>query len=180
MVCVGMRPAKRGATLRPSVLPLTAILALVAGMIALFPASGGEPREIDYSRELAEATQRARYDVYAPETLGPGWRATDAQFFMHNGRARWHLGFVTPSGAQVGLDQSDGSPFPFVDLVTGGGAPVGDIMIGGQAWSKRVHEDRDLRSLVLERADSAVVISGKTDFPELVALAVWLKGPLWR
>lgn len=177
MACVDTRRALRGATLRAAVLPTAAVFALVVGMIALFPAPDGELREIDYSEELAEATQRAPYDVYAPGTLGPGWRATDAQFFTHSGRARWHLGFVTPSGAQVGLDQSDGSRFPFVDLVTGGGGPVGDVMIGGQAWSKRVHEDRGLRALVLERADSAVVISGKTDFPELVALVVWLKGP---
>lgn len=147
------------------------VVVIAAAVLLLTPRTNQAVRPVDYAGELATARAVAPYAVVVPVGLGPGWTPASVKFTRSDGASRWHLGLITPAGDTVGLEQSDGNRAEFVDLQTGRGRPDGVIEVNSQAWSKRYSASRNLRSLILDRADSVIVVAGITDYETLAELA---------
>ena len=87
------------------------IVLLLIGAIALItlrPPGGDGIRVVEYGTELASARVAAPYPVLAPSGLD-GYRATSVRFAATDDGTVWHLGYVSPLGEYVGLDQTDGA-----------------------------------------------------------------------
>jgi hypothetical protein len=153
---------------------LLVVLAVAAATVLLTPRTNDTIRPVDYTDELAEARAAAPYPVLVPVGLGRGWTPTSVMFTRYQGASRWHLGLVTPDGDTVGVEQSDGDRDEFVDLLTGNGRPDGVLEVGTLVWSKRFSPSRNLRALVLDSADSVVVVAGMTSYDTLAELALAL------
>jgi hypothetical protein len=147
------------------------VAVIAAAVLLLTPRTNQAVRPVDYAGELATARAVAPYTVAVPVGLDPGWTPASVKFTRHHGASRWHLGLITPGGDTVGLEQSDGNRSEFVDLQTGRGRPDGVIEVNSEAWSKRYSASRNLRSLILERADSVIIVAGITDYATLAELA---------
>jgi hypothetical protein len=147
------------------------VLAIIAAVLLLTPRTNDVVRPASYSDQLAMARAVAPYKVVIPVGLGPGWTVTSAQFSRYHGASRWHLGLITPGGDTVGVEQSNGDQDEFVDLQTGNGRQEGVLEVNSGLWSKQFAPGRGLRSLVLDRGDSVVVVAGLTEYSVLTELA---------
>lgn len=84
------------------------VIVLAAGVIWIFiPHDDGEPdvKRVDYRVELLTAQRAASYPVAAPEGLSEDWKPTSVRFRGDDSDA-WHLGFRTPDGEYVAVEQS--------------------------------------------------------------------------
>ena len=81
---------------------LGAILLVLFALGRLLTVTPDEPtRPVDY-RSAAESSRTvATFDLYAPESLPKGWRATSVRFEPDS----WHLGVLTADDDYVGLEQ---------------------------------------------------------------------------
>ncbi len=150
------------------------VVGLVGAIVLVTPRTNDAIRAVDYADELAAARATAPYNILVPVGLGPGWTPTSAKFTTYRGASRWHLGYIAPTGDTVGLEQSDGDHDEFIDLLTGNGRPDGVLRVGTLYWSKHYSHGRDLRALVLERADAVVVVAGMASYETLAELALAL------
>ncbi len=72
--------------------------------------------------------------LYAPDALPDGWRATSATYQGGN-QPRWRLGLLTDSGKFVGLEETYESAGDVVERVVDENASQGpDVTINGTTW----------------------------------------------
>jgi hypothetical protein len=85
----------------------------------------------------------------------------------------WHLGFLTPSEAYVGLEQTDGEFAPAVGKLLEDLRPTRSVDVAGQRW--QVHEG-DGRDAALVRTGTGVttVVVGSAGIEELTTFAAAL------
>lgn len=172
---------RRGPTTVPDMLRSMAVVLALIGAVALItfrPTNGEEVRVVDYAGALASARVAAPYAVLAPGGL-EGYRATSVRYTSTDEGTVWHLGFVSPLGEYVGVDQTDGAADRFVDDLTEGAAPVGGtsgaIELGGRTW-QRFDQGGDtdgerIRGLVATDDEATTLVSGTAGWPELEAMA---------
>jgi len=150
---------------------MAVVLLLVGGLVFFTVRTSGTTDpviEVDYSAGLAAARLDAPYDLLAPIGL-EGYRATSVRYDDEAGATVWHLGFVTPAEAYIGLDQTDGPREEFVtDLTEGAGATGQMVTIGGAQWERydggtRGPEDQ-VRGLVRMDGTVTVLVSGTADW----------------
>ncbi|MEJ7726662.1 MAG: DUF4245 domain-containing protein [Actinomycetes bacterium] len=160
------------------------IVLLLIGAIALItlrPPGGDGIRVVEYGTELASARVAAPYPVLAPSGLD-GYRATSVRFAATADGTVWHLGYVTPLGEYVGLDQTDGAAGGFVDDLTEGaealGGSNGSVDLGGRAWDRYDgggdQDGERVRGLVSQGDGATALVSGTAEWPELEAMAAAL------
>jgi len=128
-------------------------------------------RVIDYSGDLAAARTHAPYHVLAPVGLTEGWRATSVRYATKDGATMWHLGFISPGGEYVGIEQSDGSAQLWIRQQTHGGRPEATVPVNGEQWTMRYHADKKLRSLAITEDGVTTVVAGIASLPTLTELA---------
>jgi len=131
---------------------------------------------MDYSEQLKEARQVARYDVLAPVGLGGGWKATSARNDSAGAAVTWHIGFVTPDGSYAAVEQSDGPAPAFLDEFVAGATRSADVTISGAAWERLEGGRPELRALVLRGHGVTTLVTGSASLAELRALAGALRG----
>ncbi|MFI8190998.1 DUF4245 domain-containing protein [Streptomyces sp. NPDC085946] len=150
-----------------------AVIMLAAGVMYLFiPHDDSEPelKRVDYRVELLTARRAASYPVAAPEGLPQSWKATSVRFRGDDFDA-WHLGFHSPKGQYVGVEQSTAKPAVFVDEATQGARETDATQrIDGRTWKRYEGERYD--ALVLQGTEgSTTVVTGSASFAELTAMA---------
>ncbi|MEV5430101.1 DUF4245 domain-containing protein [Streptomyces sp. NPDC052701] len=154
-----------------------AVIMIAAGVMYLFiPHDDSEPelKRVDYRVELLTARRAASYPVAAPEGLPQSWKATSVRFRGDDFDA-WHLGFHSPGGKYVGVEQSTEKPAVFVDEATQG-AEETDVTqrIDGRTWQRYEGERYD--ALVLRGTEgSTTVVTGSASFEELTRMAEALR-----
>ena len=129
-------------------------------------------REIDFTGPLMQARNTASYDVLGPVGLSDQWRATSVRHPSEDGGVTWHVGFVTPSGAYAGLEQSDGPPADeFVDRFAEGSRATDEVRIGDRTWRRREGGEPEPRAFVVRTDTSTIVVAGTAEWAELEELA---------
>jgi hypothetical protein len=154
---------------------LIAVLVATAYACGQLMSSDPEPRvrTIDYSDDLAAARDLAPYTVLSPRGLSDGWRATSVDLEETDEEVTWHLGYLTPSEAYVGLEQTDGEFAPAVGKLLEDLRPTRSVDVAGQRW--QVHEG-DGRDAALVRTGTGVttVVVGSAGIEELTTFAAAL------
>jgi hypothetical protein len=152
------------------------LIGIVAGFIYLFiPNDDSEPpsKRVDYRVELLTARRAAAYPVAAPEGLPEEWKATSVRFRGDDFDA-WHLGFHTPGGEYVAIEQSTQKPVTFIEEASQGAEETSATQrIGEQTW--RRYEGTKYDALVLEEEGSTTVVTGTASFGQLTKMAEALK-----
>ncbi len=142
---------------------LIVLLAVIAGVTVLSALNHQDPPDpvqaVDYTREASYARTQASFDLVAPRSLPPGWKATTVRF-TDGVRQHWHLGFLTAAGRYVGLEQAD-SPVrsmleAYVDQEPSRGRPV---TIGAATWATYTDAGGDL-SLVRRAGRTTTLVVG--------------------
>ncbi|WP_181807481.1 DUF4245 domain-containing protein [Streptomyces shenzhenensis] len=163
-------------TVRDMILSL-ALIGLAAGFIYLLvPHDDHAPdiQRVDYRVELLTARRSASYPVAAPQGLPGTWKATSVRFQGENGD-RWHLGYQTPDGQYVQVEQSTQKRADFIDDATqGASATKTTEKIGDRSWTHYTGGRYD--ALVLDgTTGSTTVVAGTASFTELTKMAAALK-----
>ncbi|MEU9247213.1 DUF4245 domain-containing protein [Streptomyces shenzhenensis] len=163
-------------TVRDMILSL-ALIGLAAGFIYLLvPHDDHAPdiQRVDYRVELLTARRAASYPVAAPQGLPGTWKATSVRFQGENGD-RWHLGYQTPDGQYVQVEQSTQKRADFIDDATqGASATKTTEKIGDRSWTHYTGGRYD--ALVLDATTgSTTVVAGTASFAELTKMAAALK-----
>ncbi|CAL9570069.1 hypothetical protein SUDANB176_04821 [Streptomyces sp. enrichment culture] len=159
-------------TARDMILSL-GLIGLVAGVVWLFIPHDDSPpdlKRVDYRVDLLTARRAASYPVAAPEGLPEAWKPTSVRFRGDEGDA-WHLGYQTPDGQYVAVEQSTQKRPVFIEDATQGAEKTGVTQqIGGRTWTR--YEGGHYDALVLEGADgSTTVVTGTASFGQLTKMA---------
>ncbi|MER6686566.1 MULTISPECIES: DUF4245 domain-containing protein [Streptomyces] len=167
----------RQKTARDMILSLVVIA--IAGLVVYFIAiphddHAPELKRVDYRVELITARRAASYPVAAPEGLPSTWKATSVRF-QGEKSDRWHLGFQTPDGQYVQVEQSTQKPADFIDQASqGASATERTEEIGGRTWTRYSGGRYD--ALVLkDTPGSTTVVAGTGSPEELRTMAAALK-----
>ncbi|MDT0400588.1 MULTISPECIES: DUF4245 domain-containing protein [Streptomyces] len=153
------------------------LIVLAAGVIWLFiPHEDGEPdiKRVDYRVDLLTARRAASYPVAAPEGLPEAWKPTSVRYKGAESEA-WHLGYRTPEGEYVAVEQSTGKRSAFIEDKTQGAEKTDATQrIDGRTWTR--YEGDHYDALVLEGTDGATtVVTGTASPGELTAMAEALR-----
>lgn len=171
----GVAGTKGTKTIRDMVLSLVVIGAAVAGIYVFVPHDDtAKPvKRVNYEVELATAKRAAAYPVLAPQGLGKDWKPTTVRF---NGAEQdhWHLGFHSPDGKYVAVEQSTEKARVFIDQVTRGAEESGRReQLGGDTWTR--YQGPTYDALVRADKGATTVITGSASFRELAEMAQALK-----
>ncbi|MEV6944100.1 DUF4245 domain-containing protein [Streptomyces sp. NPDC051172] len=162
-------------TVRDMVLSL-GLIGIAAALIYVFIPHDDSPPElprVDYRVELLTARRAAAYPVAAPEGLSKDWKATSVRFQGDQFDA-WHLGFHTPDGQYVQIEQSTQKPSTFIDQATqGSNATKATEEIAGRTWTRYTGGRYD--ALVLPGKGATTVVAGTGSFQQLTEMAQALK-----
>ncbi|MEV5960051.1 DUF4245 domain-containing protein [Streptomyces sp. NPDC051987] len=163
-------------TVRDMILSL-ALIGLAAGFIYLLvPHDDHAPdiQRVDYRVELLTARRAASYPVAAPQGLPSAWKATSVRFQGEEGD-RWHLGYQTPDGQYVQVEQSTQKRADFIDDASqGASATKTTEKIGDRTWTHYTGGRYD--ALVLDgTTGSTTVVAGTASFAELTKMAAALQ-----
>ncbi|WP_316779471.1 DUF4245 domain-containing protein [Streptomyces sasae] len=163
-------------TVRDMILSL-ALIGLAAGFIYLLvPHDDHSPDlpRVDYRVELLTARRAASYPVAAPEGLSGAWKATSVRF-QGEGGDRWHLGYQTPDGQYVQIEQSTQKRADFIDDASQGATATKTTeKIGDRTWTHYTGGRYD--ALVLDNTPgSTTVVAGTASFAQLTKMAAALR-----
>ncbi|MFG2119371.1 DUF4245 domain-containing protein [Streptomyces sp. NPDC048710] len=164
-------------TARDMILSL-GLIGIAAAVIYLFvPHDDHAPdlKRVDYRVELLTARRAASYPVAAPEGLPKTWKATSVRY-QGEDSDRWHLGFQTPDGQYVQVEQSTQKKrADFIDQAgQGASATKRTEKIGDRTWTRYTGGRYD--ALVLEGTPgSTTVVAGTASFDQLTTMAAALK-----
>ncbi|GGW31930.1 hypothetical protein GCM10010503_04570 [Streptomyces lucensis JCM 4490] len=131
-------------------------------------------KRVDYRIELLTARRAADYPVAAPEGLPSTWKATSVRF-QGDKSNRWHLGFQTPDGQYVQVEQSARKPSEFIEQASqGASATERTETAGDRTWTRYTGGRYD--ALVLRGpSGSTTVVAGTASFDDLKTMAAALR-----
>ncbi|MDH6699114.1 DUF4245 domain-containing protein [Streptomyces griseoviridis] len=163
-------------TVRDMILSL-ALIGVAAAVIYVFVPhdDGGEPdvKRVDYRVELLTARRAAAYPVAAPQGLSEEWKPTSVRFSGADSDA-WHLGFRTPDGQYVQIEQSTQKPSKFIDTASQGSKETKVTQeIDGATWTRYTGGRYD--ALVRSDEGATTVVAGTGSFEQLTEMAKALK-----
>jgi len=134
----------------------------------------GAVRSVDYARTAEYARAQASFDVLAPTTLPPEWRATSTSYLPPPGE-RWHLGLLTGSQEYVGLEQARHSVASMVEeYVDPEATREGTVRVGGATWRVYADEGGD-RALVRREGELTTLVVGTVEQDALVDFTAGLR-----
>ena len=168
-----MANARLRTTVRDMVLSLAVIAVPIGVVLAIEPSKSGNPVHVidaaAYRSQLEAARQSEPFAVLAPGGLPATWRLT-SEYYQPPGdtAADWHLGYLTPSGDYVSLEQTTQSVNGFLNDAHADAGPNTAVQIAGatpQVWQRYTGTKPSALRTVLFYGDS----SGKTPVNVIVA-----------
>lgn len=169
---------------RYSLTNMVLAIGVVIGIVVVFVVLTPRPhynsvREIDPAQAITAARRVAPYPVLAPVGLPASWRATSATVTGPDAKriVQLHIGYVSPKGAYVALEESNAPATPFIELQSTHGRLMGQIVIDGISWDERFSSNQ--KQYAIDRTDAngvTIVITGNSvskqnPYDELKALA---------
>jgi hypothetical protein len=162
---------------------LGALLAVLALIIAIWGLSRFQHRDvpnpartIDYTSDLSVARKSAPFDVLAPRPAPSGWRATSARFDGQGPTVSWHLGFLTPAGQYVGLEQGNAAAAGFIRAHTAADQPGSPVSINGQQWQTLSSSGGSEHALLQTQRNVTTLVTGTAPLDQLRRFAASLSG----
>lgn len=159
------------------------VLLVLLGVLFAWPRGEDNTKvtEIDPAPAIAQAQERAPYDLLAPPASGPGalgegWRATSTRIDAGASSAdpfAFRIGYVTPGGEYAMFLESNDSPAAVLAVV-GPTRGSGSETIEGQTWASTQTSARGETVLTRTVGDVTVVVTGSATLSELSQLAAAL------
>lgn len=159
------------------VISMAVILIPLLLAVWLFTTPGETKVEaVEVSPVLATARQQAPYPVLAPVDLPEGWTPTRVRWAqtgepwldnLPSPANAWQLGYISPDGTYVAIQQRDGAADAFVTTVTREGDAGASSEISGYTWTRYTSADDRTRSLVAQVGASTAIVTGDTSFAAL-------------
>jgi len=170
------RKRRANQTVRNLVLALVASLGIVLLLVLVVPRGDGPARQtIDWEDAAAES-QPAVEEPLAVPRLPPEWTANAAELEVEGDVPTWYIGFLTPSGQYIGLDQGIGADARWLDDRLADSPSTGTVEIAGTGFDEYDRRDADdpgnlAYALTTERAGATVVLFGTAPDDEFALLA---------
>lgn len=168
----------RGHGLASMVVAALVCLLLTAAIVVLTPRPVTQIAVVvDYHPDLVRFERAAPYTVLAPEGLPVGWRPINSRLTVApDGPVSWHLGYVTPSGQNASLEESNERPAQFILRMTNNGNRLPPVWSGGTWWGRSWRQDKKQRAMYQSGPGPVtVIVTGTAGWAELSALAVSLR-----
>jgi hypothetical protein len=132
-------------------------------------------KTVDYAQVVEPARKAAPFDLVAPPSLPPGWRATSVNF-NDQSQPRWHLGVLTDQKRYVGLEQAE-RPVrqmvrQYVDEDASRGAPV---EVAGTSWGTYTDAGGDLALVKQDGATTTLVVGHDVPRAQLLSYTAGLR-----
>lgn len=148
------------------------LLVVVAAYRYLY--RGEEAVVVDTAPAVEQATRAGRMPIVQPAGLADGWRPISAVYREVAEGATLRIGYLTPSGAGVGLIQSTLPADTLFPAELGEAArPSGNETIAGRTWQRYAARDGET-AIVLRQSDRTVIVNGRASVDELRTLVASL------
>jgi Protein of unknown function (DUF4245) len=168
---------------------LGCVLGAAVLVVAIPVPHAAQPVAISYRGDQAALARLAPYPAVAPAGLPASWTPVSSDLTTGGpvsgtagaGTVTWALGYATPDGALVSLEETNASAAPFVRRMTNNGTvllpaqppPAGP---GGRAWTFSATPARGQRSMyATSPAGFTVVVTGSATWADLRLLAASLR-----
>lgn len=166
-------------TLRGMVVSMVLILTAVLAWMALVPrVSEITQPAVDASAVAQQVRQETSWAISQPQ-LPAGWKATSVRFTpAGDGLRTWHVGYLSPEGNYVSIDQTKAATDGWVSAQTSDGKAEGTMSVAGRTWQKlssRATIQRSLVSRGSESGDVSTVLSGTAPYTQLAQFAASLR-----
>jgi len=172
-------------TVRDMVLSLAAIGVPIALVFAIEPSKPGDPVHVidtaSFQSTLGAARQSEPFTVLAPAGLPSSWRLTSADYQLAGDTAAvWHVGYLTPSGGYVSLEQTTQSVNGYLADQHADAALAGTAQIGGTTpatWQRYTGTTPSALRTMLVSVDGKVnvLVTGSAPLAELEQFAAALR-----
>lgn len=176
-VMAGKKPQARARDMVISLAVILIPLLLITWIFTNDPQPSVEP--VDVAPVLEQAEQNSPYPILRATALPPEWVpvrvawAEDGNQWITSVPAvgnSWQLGYLTPNGIYVAVQQRDRETSAFVAEVTQDGRRESEVSeIEGRTWEHWISRDEVSRSLVWRDGDMVAVVTGDTDYAQLDA-----------
>jgi Protein of unknown function (DUF4245) len=188
-----MANARLRTTVRDMVISLAVIAAPIAVVLAVEPSKSGDPvHPIDtasYQSQLEAARQYLPFTVLGPAGLPATWKLTSEYYQPPgDGAADWHLGYLTPTGDYVSLEETTQSVDGFLADQHSDASQSAAVQIAGtgagatpQTWQRYTGTKPSALSTVLFHSDSGgkapvnVIVTGSAPLAQLEQFAAALR-----
>lgn len=151
-----------------------AVLGLAVGLVLLVtwrPAPSSEIIPVDLAGIAIGAQDNAEFTVVVP-TLNLDWKPTSARLEpveQDISKFAWHIGYVTPLGQYVAIEQSDTNlPEKFVKTWTADAASTEIVMIEGNVWTHHLSDTGETIAYTSELEDSVIAVVGTAEQSEIM------------
>lgn len=161
------------------VVSMVLILAVVLAWMALVPrVSEISQPAVDVTAVASQVRQETSWGISQPR-LPAGWKATSVRFApAGDGLRTWHVGYLSPDGNYVSIDQTKGATESWVSAQTSDGKAQGTMSAAGATWRKLSSHITTQRSLVARGSgarDLTTVLSGTASYTQLAQFAATLE-----
>lgn len=152
---------------------LLAVLGMVLVLILLVPrvdSVGGPP--VNIGATAAEVKERSGWPIVVPVDLPPEWTPTSVRYVrVTDGFMTWHVGYKTPSGTFVAVEQTKDPSRAWIAAQTNRAPREGTVEIAGRTWDKYVRDSKVQNSLLSVPEEGsgelATLITGTATFEEM-------------
>ena len=156
------------------------VLGLVAVLIFLVPRQNAVTQPpVDVTDAAQQVVHDTGWPIVAPVGLPAGWRATSVRYVRStDGLMTWHVGYQSPQGDYVAVEQTRGATSLWVSAQTNRGHPDGTLSAAGRTWQKINRVDKVQRSLVIRGAgpqDLTTIVTGTAPYAGLATFADTLR-----
>jgi hypothetical protein len=172
-------------TVRDMLFSLAVVAVPIAVVLTISPSKPGDPVHVidtaSYQTQLAAARQAEPFTVLVPDGLPSTWRLTSEYYQLPGATAGdWHLGYLTPSGGYVSLEQTTQSVAGFLSDHHANATPDAPEQIAAgkpTVWQRYTGTTPSALRTVLWRSDvkSTVIVAGSAPITELEQFAAALR-----
>lgn len=165
-----------------ALVPLTLLVVLAVVLAWPRGEDNTQVNEIDPGPAIAQAQQRAPFELLTPATTGAGalsdgWRATSTRIDSAAADTDpfvFRIGYLTPRGQYAMYLQSDDAPAAVLASV-GPTTGTATETIDGQAWARTETSRRGEIVLTRSVGDTTLLVTGSASLAELSELAASLR-----
>lgn len=162
---------------------IRSLLVIAAMMAVLFFAVA---RVNEMSRPAVDVTTMARtvatstgWPIVVPAGLPEGWTPSNVRFLTStDGLRTWHVGYQTPAGDYVAVEQTKGATQAWVASQTNRAPVTGSVQVASLTWERFDRPVKTQRSLLHRAAgpgDLTTLITGTGSFADLALFAEHLR-----
>ncbi|PKW26238.1 uncharacterized protein DUF4245 [Phycicoccus duodecadis] len=152
---------------------LLAVLGMVAVLVLIVPrvnTVGGPP--VDIAAQAQDVRERTGWPIVVPEGLPAGWTPTSVRYVrVTDGFMTWHVGYRTPSGSFVAVEQTKDPSRAWVAAQTNRAPKEGTVEIAGRTWDEYVRDNKVQNSLLsvppTGSGELATLVTGNASFDEM-------------